>query len=109
MDILKPFESVSSWWSCLKSAAFSLAKGVVLLLKSMILGAASLFLALWRLLSRCVGRYPSFALGAFLSLVFLVWLVTFMTMRARATGAEAQRDSISWQFSEFKEQHGYDD
>ena len=109
MDMLKPFDSLSSWWSCVRSAGINLVRGVSLLLKALLLGITSLFLAVWRRMSRWVGGNPSIALGGFLVTVFLAWLITFMAMRARAVGAEAQRDSLAWQYSEFKERHGYEE
>lgn len=105
--MIKTFCSVKFWLKHTELAVWHLAKGVAMLMVSVFGGIVSLSLALWRFLTRWVGNYPSIALGGFLVALFLVWLVTFMSMRARAVSAEAQRDSIAWKYTEFKEQHGF--
>lgn len=72
---------------------------------SVVVGIASVFRALWLRSVRFVGCYPSISLGGFLVIVVLVWVFTFARMRARAVNAEDQRDSVSWQFTKYKEQH----
>ena len=92
----------------MKSAAVHFAKGLYQFVQAVIMGLASLLCALWRFLVRLVGKYPDTALGGFVVAIFLVWLLTFMTMRAKAVGAEAQRDAVSYEFQAFKERHGYE-
>lgn len=57
---------------------------------------------------RFVGNNPAVAVGGFVFIVAITWLLTFVSMRARAVGAEMQRDSIAWQYQNFKEKHGYE-
>ena len=102
------FESFGTWRDYSRNAIRHLAVGICRVCVSLFVGAASLFRALWRVIVRAVGRHPSIAVCAFLAAVFFAWLLTFMTMRARAVSAEAQRDSLAWQYTAFKESHGYE-
>lgn len=105
---MKRFQSFREWRVCVRGAARHLLAGIVGIARAVFVGLGSLLLALWRFLSRQVGRYPSFALGGFIVAVFITWLLTFASMRARAVGAEAQRDVVSYEYATFKEQHGYE-
>lgn len=102
------FSSLSEWWCCVKSAAVHLVKGLYQLVQAVVMGLVSLVCALWRYLVSLVGKYPNIALGGFLVSVVIVWLITFMSMRARAVGAEAQRDAVGYEFQTFRESHGYE-
>lgn len=106
---MEMFKSFSEWFGCVKSAASHLLKVVSLSFRIVFVGMLSVLHALWRFLAKKVEKYPSFALGSFLVVSILVWMLTFVTMRARAVGAEEQRDSISYQYESFKEQHGFYD
>lgn len=77
-------------------------------LTSIFFGIVSLLVWLWRSAVSLVGRFPNIALGAFIVIACLVWVLTFVSMRVRAVGAEHQRDSVSWEYSQFKESHGYE-
>jgi hypothetical protein len=55
-----------------------------------------------------VSNNPKVTLCAFVVIAALVWLLTFVKMECRAVGAENQRDSIAWQYQDFKEKHGYE-
>ena len=105
---MKLFDSFYEWRLCVRDAAVHIARGLWMTARVLIMGLASLLRAIWRLLVRWVGSYPNIALGGFLVASLLIWMVTFMLMRARAVGAEEQRDSIAWQYIQFKEQHGYE-
>ena len=105
---MRYFISFKDWMGCAKDAALHLSDFIILTFRVVLMGLLSLFRAMWRFMSRQVGKYPSVALGGFLVAVFLVWLLTFASMRARAVGAEEQRDSISYQYSFFKTSHGYE-
>ena len=105
---MKRFQSFREWRVCVRGAARHLLAGIVGIARAVFVGLGSLLLALWRFLSRQVGRYPSVALGAFLVAIFLVWMLTFVSMRARAVGAECERDSLSWLYLSFKQNHGYE-
>lgn len=105
---MKQFQSFREWRVCVRDAARHLLAGFIGVARAVFVGIGSLLFALWRFLSRQVGRYPSFALGSFLVAILLVWVLTFVRMRARAVGAEEQRDSLSYQYSYFKASHGYE-
>lgn len=105
---MKVFYSSSEWWGCAKTAASNLSRGTCLFMRVVFVGISSVLCALWRLLSRWVGSNPSVALGGFLAAIFITWLLTFAAMRARAVGAESQRDRLSYEYATFKEQHGYE-
>ena len=93
---------------CAKSAAVHLVMFIAHLARAVFVGLASLFLALWRLSSRWVGNYPSIALGGFLVAFFLIWLLTFVSMRERAVSAEDRYSAIVYEYKLFREQHGYE-
>lgn len=102
------FESWHSWWVCFASGWQKLAWGLCRIVTCIILGVISLIVAAWRAMVRWVGRYPNIALGAFIVVVALVWLLMFARNRATKVGLEAQRDSVAWQYQQFKEGHGYE-
>ena len=54
---------------------------------------------------RFTGNYPNIVLGASIVVAVLVWVLTFTSMRARAVGAEHQRDSLSYELSKFTEMY----
>ena len=105
---MRYFISFNEWMGCVKDAALHFSNFLLLTGRFVLMGLLSLFRAVWRFMSRQVGNYPSLALGGFVATVFIVWLLTFVTMRARAVGAEEQRDSISYQYTYFKSSHGYE-
>ena len=82
--------------------------GLMRIITCIILGVVSVIAWLWRCLVRFVGNNPTIAIGGFAVVLVLTWVLTFVNMRARAVGAESQRDSIAWQYQNFKEQHGYE-
>lgn len=102
---MEMFKSFSSWRTYTEVAIRTFCVGVGCLIVSVVIGIASVFRALWLRSVKFVGNYPNIALGGFLVAITLVWVVTFVRMRARAVIAEDQRDSITWQFSRYKEQH----
>ena len=105
---MKEFETFGEWWQCVKSAAVHLGKFLCRLAQVVFIGLWSLLCALWRRVVRRVGDYPQTALVAFLVALLFTWLLTFVSMRARAVTAEDKCDSVSWQFMQFKEKYGYD-
>lgn len=105
---MKAFTSFNAWWQFTKTGAATFIKGVYFLCASVVMGAASIIRAVWLRMTRWVGNYPSIALGFFIVAALAIWLGTFTLMRARAVGAEEQRDSISYLYTSFKEQHGYE-
>lgn len=104
---MRKFCSVNEWWGCVKNAASHLLKGFCLLANAVFVGVVSVMCALWRFLSSLVGRYPSVALGAFLVALYVTWLLTFVSMRSRAICAEDRCSAISYEYTTFKEQHGF--
>lgn len=109
---MKPFTFVfkdfTEWWKYLTKAALHLGKGIARILFAVTFGLTSIVVHLWRKACGFVGKYPNIALGGFIVITGIVWLLTFVSMRSRAVGAECQRDSIAWKYKEFKEQHGYE-
>ena len=102
------FESWHSWWVCFTSGWKKLGWGAGRIVTCIILGIVSLIVAAWRGAVRWVGRYPQAALGAFIVVLLIVMLAMWMSKRATENGLTAQRDSISWQYQNFKETHGYE-
>ena len=102
------FESWHSWKVCFVSGVKKFFWGSMRMVTCIILGIVSLVVAAWRAVVRFIGLNPSISLCAFIALALLVWMLTFVQMRARAIGAECQRDAIAWQYMDFKEKHGYE-
>lgn len=103
------FDSWHQWKVCFLSGCKKAAWGIGRIITCLLLGVLSVIRWLWRLLVGFVRREPAISVGAFVVMACLVWVVTFVSMRARAVGAEQQRDSISYEYSQFKESHGYGD
>lgn len=103
------FETPREWWEYFYDGAQSFICGLEDIAVSIFMGIASVIAYLWKQAVRFVGSYPSFALGGFIVIAAVVWILTFVSLKARAVGAEAQRDSISWEYSQFKIKHGYED
>ena len=101
------FQSWHQWKVCMMSGIKKFSWGFMRIITCIILGIISIFAWLWRCACRFVGKYPNIALGGFIVIAVVVWLMTFVSMRVRAVGAEHQRDSIAWQYQDFKNRHGY--
>jgi len=102
------FESWKAWWQAVVSGVRETALGIWHFLSALFFGVVSAIVWLWRKAVGFVGEYPNIALGAFIAITCIVWVLTFVSMRVRAVGAECQRDSIAYQYQTFKEQHGYE-
>lgn len=102
------FDSWHQWKVCFLAGCKKLVWGFMRIVSCLILGVLSLFRALWRAIVGFVQRNAEISIGCALVIVFAVWVLTFASMRARAVGAECQRDSISWEFQKFKKGHGYE-
>ena len=102
------FESFNEWWQYIKKSLWYLLKGVTTIILSVVCGVFSFLLYVWRSVCRFIGKYPNIALGGFIAIAAIVWLLTFVKMRHRAVSAEEQRDSIAWQYTDFKQNHGYE-
>jgi hypothetical protein len=105
---MRVFSSFSEWWLYLSKAATHLLKGIVRLLLAVMNGIASVLVWLWNLSVRWVARNPHIALGGFLLVLCVLYVVMSAQNRAIRVGLESQRDSIEWQFTSFKESHGYE-
>lgn len=101
------FTSWHSWKVCFMSGISKLCWGFMRIITCILLGIVSVFVWLWHMLCDFVGRNPKISVGGFVVIAFLIWMLTFVCMRARAIGAENQRDAIAWQYYDFKTQHGY--
>ena len=100
-----------SWWQwrvCLWAGVCKLSWGIYRVVTCIFFGIISVFVWLWKLACRFISRNPGITLGGFLFGLFIVWLLLFAGIRAKVTGLEAQRDSISWEYHNFKESHGYE-
>lgn len=102
------FDSLRQWRVCIFAGCKNFCWGLVRIISCIILGVLSVIRAVWRVMVGFVRKYPNIALGISIAVCILVWMLTFASMRARAVGAEDQRDSISYQFREFKRSHGYE-
>ena len=96
------------WWQYTKIASIHFYRGITRLMVSVINGILSLLAALWRMMVRCISSYPNIALGTFLLVVVITWLLTFASMRARAVCAEDRLGVVSYEYQTFKERHGYE-
>lgn len=102
------FESFAEWWLFTKSSFIHLAKGIARLILAVVLGIASVMVWLWKTATGMVGKYPNIALGTFIVIICITWVLWFAKFRATKVGLESQRDSIAWQYQSFKEGHGYE-
>ena len=102
------FDSWRKWKNFFLEGAKSFAFGFCRMVAAIVLGFLSLFRWLWRCLCNFVSANPKTAIVMFVVIIGVIWLLTFVNMRCRAVGAENQRDSIAWQYQNFKEEHGYE-
>ena len=102
------FDSFYQWKVCFISGCKSFLWGLARIFSCLILGLFSLVRACWRNLIIFVGNNPKVAVISALVIVLVVWIWTFASMRARAVGAECQRDSVSYEFYMFKKNNGYE-
>lgn len=102
------FDSWHQWKVCFLSGCKNFAWGLARIITCIILGVASIIRAIWRAMVGWVERYPNIALGAFIVFALLLWLVMYARNKAIETGLTAQKDSIAWQYQDFKEKHGYE-
>ena len=102
------FQTWHQWKVCMVSGLKSFGWGFARIVSCIILGIASVFAWLWKCACHWVGRNPSIALGGFIVIAIIIWFLTFACNRAKVLGLEAQRDSIAWQYDNFKSSHGYE-
>ena len=102
------FDSLHQWKVCFLSGCKNFAWGLGRIITCIFFGLLSLIRAAWHAVVKLVGKYPNVALGAAIVIGVMIWVLTFVSMRVRAVGAEAQRDSISYEYSQFKSDHGYE-
>ena len=102
------FDSRHQWRTCFLAGCKSFLWGLMRIVSCIILGILSVFRALWRCLVVFVSNNPKVAIIGTIVIALIVWLVTFASMRARAVGAESQRDSISYAYYHFKIGKGYE-
>jgi hypothetical protein len=102
------FDSWHQWKVCFLAGCKEFWWGLMRIISCILLGILSVLRALWRGLVVFVSHNPKVAIGGTIVVAFIVWLVTFASMRARAVGAESQRDSISYAYYQFKTGKGYE-
>ena len=102
------FDDFHQWLTCLMAGIKKLLWGTFRIVTCLIGAVLSLLRALWRRMVRFVGMYPNIALGGALVLNAVVWVLTFAHMRARAVGAESQRDSLHYELSKWTQMYGTD-
>lgn len=102
------FESWHQWKVCFLSGAKNFLWGLWRILTCIFFGILSVIVWLWKRACSWVGKYPNVALGGFICVVVIMFVLMFANNRAKVMGLEAQRDSISYQYQEFKESHGYE-
>ncbi len=99
------FDDFHQWLTCLLAGVRKFCWGIFRIVTCLIGAVLSLLRALWRRMVRFTGNYPNIVLGAAIVVVALVWVLTFASMRARAVGAEHQRDSLSYELSKFTQMY----
>lgn len=102
------FESWHQWKVCFLAGCKNFAWGTMRIITCIILGVVSIIAWLWKMACLFVEKNAKVALAGFIVIAVLIWLLTFVSMRARAVGAENQRDQIAWQYQDFKNNHGYE-
>jgi len=102
------FGSVKEWymymWNVIRQFFLSIACFVF----GIVSGIVSVLVWIWRKAVGMVSRFPNIALGTFLVIICVTWLLWFAKYRATKVGLESQRDSIAWQYQSFREGHGYE-
>lgn len=101
MDNKLLFENFRQWRVCFCAGVSKMVWGICRIITAIVLGIVSILVWLWRKLIDFVGLNPKFSIITAVIVVVLVWLFTFVNMRARAVGAEHQRDSLSYELSKF--------
>lgn len=94
----KLFKSWSEWASFMLESLKGFGLGILHILWGIVNGIASLAVALWDLMVGFTSKYPKLMLMLSATLMFLIWLGTFVSLRTTAVAAEDQRDSISYQY-----------
>ena len=102
------FKDFTEWRRFLWRAVMHLLKGIARIIFAVVFGLWSLLVHAWRASVSWVGRYPNIALGGFIVVAVLIFVLMFARNRAKVLGLESQRDSIAWQYQAFKESHGYE-
>ena len=91
------FDNFRQWRVCLLPGVTKMVWGICRITTCIVLGIISIIVWLWRKLIDFVGLNPKFSIITALIVIALVWLLTFVNMRARAVGAEHQRDGgVHW-------------
>ena len=103
------FQNWHQWQVCFVSGWKKFLWGFGRIVTCILLGVVSFIVWLWKCACRWVGRHPNIALGGFIVVAILIFVLMFARNRAKMLGLEAQRDSIAWQYQNFKESHGYDE
>ena len=102
------FDSWHQWQVCFLAGCRNALWGIYRIMTCVIFGILSIIRCLWRLFVGFVRKNPVIAIVGFAVIIILTWLLTFMQMRARAVGAEHQRDSISYELSKFTQMYDGD-
>jgi len=98
---MKVIYSLEDWKIFAEISIRSFFLGILRPIWLIIVGVISLCNYLWKLSLKFVRKNPSYAVVVFVIVVFMTWLLTFVSMRTRAVGAEFQRDSISYELSRY--------
>lgn len=109
MDNKLLFENFRQWRVCFSAGVSKMVWGICRIITAIVLGIVSILVWLWRKLIDFVGLNPKFSIITAVIVVVLVWLFTFVNMRARAVGAEHQRDSLSYELSKFTQAYDEND
>lgn len=109
MDNKLLFENFRQWRVCFSAGVSKMVWGICRIITAIVLGIVSILVWLWRKIVDFVGVNPKFSIATALIVIVLVWLLTFVNMRARAVGAEHQRDSLSYELSKFTQAYDEND
>lgn len=103
------FDNFKQWRVCFMAGVEKMLWGFCRIITCIFLGIASILVWLWREFVELVRKNPKVFIIVFTILAILIWLFTFVSMRARAVGAEHQRDSISYELSKFTQMYDEND
>lgn len=100
------FDSWHQWKVCFREGCKKMVWGIIRIITCVILGLLSIIRWLWQFFIAFVKKNTAIAVGVFLVVILLTWLLTFMKMRVQVVGTEHQRDSLSYELSKFTQMYG---
>ena len=99
------FDSWHQWKVCFCEGCKKMVRGLLRIITCVIFGFLSVVRWLWQLFIAFVKKNTAIAIGGFLVVILLTWLLTFIQMRVQVVGTEHQRDSLSYELSKFTQMY----